>query len=100
MEHSLNIEVDRTYRLVICRPVGLFDAESTRQLLRFLLAFEDSTPESFNRLLDLTRGTEIRLTGPEIYEYAKARCEATASLSPFRTAIIVPPDPAAEEVAL
>src|SRR5262245_13787841 len=99
MDHPLKIDYDRTYRLAICRPVGLFGAEHLEQLLKFLLAFEDSNPGPFNRLLDLTRVTEIRLSRPAIYEYARARREATANLPPFRTAIIAP-NTSAEEAAL
>jgi hypothetical protein len=99
MRDRLKIEISAEHRLAICRPAGLFGAEHAVQLLNFLLAFEDSNPEPFNRLLDLSLATEIRLSGAVIYEFARARREATAHLPPFRTAIIAP-DPSAEEVAL
>jgi hypothetical protein len=99
MHNPLKIDLDPTHRLAVCRPVEVFGPQHTAQLLNFLLAFEDSNPEPFNRLLDLTRVTDLLLSGPVIYEYARARRQATAHLPPFRTAIIAP-DPSAEEVAL
>jgi hypothetical protein len=99
MDNPLNIDFDRTYRLAIFRPVGLFGAEHLGQVLNFLIPLETSNQEPFNRLLDLTLVTEIRISGPAIYEFARARREATAHLPPFRTAIIAT-DPSAEEVAL
>jgi len=99
MDHPLKIDFDPTYRLAICRPVGLFGDDHVEQLLSYLLALEDSNPSPFNRLLDLTRVTEIRLSSPTISGYAKARQQATTNLPPFRTAIIAP-DPGAEELAL
>lgn len=99
MDNPLKIHFNPTYRLAICRSEEVFGGEHTEQLLNFLLPFESSNPEPFNRLLDLTLVTEIRISGPAIYEYARARRKATANLPPFRTAIIAP-DPSAEEVAL
>lgn len=99
MDNPLEIDFDRTYRLAICRPVGLFEAEHLRQLLNFLLGWEASGRPEFNRLLDLGRVTEIQISSAAIYEYARARREATAHLRPFRTAIIAV-DPSAEEFAL
>jgi hypothetical protein len=100
MDNALEIDFDRIYRLAICRPVGLFGAEHLRQLLNFLLTCETSGPPVFNRLLDLTRVTEVRLSSGAIYEYARARREATAHLPPFRTAIIAADQSAAEDIAL
>lgn len=99
MDNPLKIEFERTYRLAICRPVGFFGPEHAGQLLNFLFAFESSEPEKFNRLLDLSQVTELRLSDSIIYEYATARREATANLPPFRTAIIAA-DPSAEVMAL
>jgi hypothetical protein len=99
MDNPLKIDFNPTYRLAICRPAGLFGAEHIAQLLNFLFAWEASGPPPFNRLLDLTRVTEIQVSGAAIYEYARARREATANLPPFRTAIIAS-DPLGEELAL
>jgi hypothetical protein len=57
-------------------------------LLDFLLPFEQTHLEPFNRLLDLTGVTQIYLTGADIHTYANARREATARLPASRTAII------------
>ena len=99
MERRVKIDFNPTYRLAICRPVGVFGRQHVGQLLNFLLGLEDSDSEPFNRLLDLTLVTKIRISGPAIYEYARARCEATANLRPFRTAIIAR-DSSAVELAL
>src|SRR5262245_18723626 len=99
MNHLLNIEFNRIYRLAICRPVGLFSAEHLEELLNFLLAWEASGPLPFNRLLDLTLVTDIQLSHSALFEYARARREATENLPPFRTAIIARHQ-SAEEVAL
>ena len=99
MYNPLKIDVDPAHRLAICRPVEVFGAEHTGQLLKFLIAFEDSNPKPFDRLLDLSRVTDLQISGPVIYEYARNRRQTTAHLPPFRTAIIAP-DPSAEEVAL
>jgi len=99
MDNPLKIDFNPTYRLAIFRPVGLFGAEHVAQILNFLIPLENSDPVPFNRLLDLTLASDIQLTGPMIYEYARARREATAHLPPFRTAIIAA-DSSAEEVAL
>jgi hypothetical protein len=99
MDNPLKIELERTYRLAICRPVGFFGPEHAGQLLNFLFAFESSEPEKFNRLLDLSQVTELRMSDSIIYEFAAARREATANLPPFRTAIIAA-DPSAEDVAM
>jgi hypothetical protein len=100
MDNPLEIDFDRIYRLAICRPVGVFGAEHLRQLLNFLLAWETSGPPVFNRLLDLTRVTKVRLGSGAIYEYARARREATAHLPPFRTAIVAADQSTAEDLAL
>jgi hypothetical protein len=99
MDNPLKIDFNPTYRLAIFRPVGLFGAQHLGQVLNFLIPLESSNPVPFNRLLDLTLVTEIRISGPAIYEFARARREATAHLPPFRTAIIAA-DSSAEEVAL
>jgi hypothetical protein len=99
MADTLNIEFDPTYRLAICRPAGVFGPEQAAQLLYFLLALEDSNPGPFKRLLDLTGVTEIRLSTPEIFGFAKMRQQATASLPPLRTAVIAA-DQTTEEMAL
>src|SRR5262245_17530971 len=90
MKVELKVAFNEEYRLAICRPVGIVRAEYVGQLLNFLLAFEDSNPHPFNRLLDLTGVTEIQLKSVAIYDYARARRKATAHLPPFRTAIIAP----------
>jgi hypothetical protein len=99
MYDALKIDFNAEHRLAVCRPVGILRVDHASQLLNFLLAFEDSNPEPFNRLLDLSLVSEVRLKSWMIYEYAWARREATAHLPTFRTAIIAP-DPSAEEVAL
>jgi hypothetical protein len=99
MDNPLKIDFNATYRLAVFRPVGLFGPEHVAQILNFLIPLENSDPVPFNRLLDLTLATDIQLTGAVIYEFARARREATAHLSPFRTAIIATDSPA-EEVAL
>jgi hypothetical protein len=98
MDNPLKIVFNPTYRLAIFRPVGLFGAEHVAQILNFLIPLESFAPVPFNRLLDLTSASDIQLTGPLIYKYARARREATARLPPFHTAIIAT-DPSAEEVA-
>jgi hypothetical protein len=98
MDNPLKIHFNRTYQLAICRPVRLFGEEHAKQLLNFLFAFESSNPEPFNRLLDLTSVRDIQLSVPALYEYARARREATAHLATFRT-VIIAPDPSAQEVA-
>ena len=88
MSQTFQIDFDLAHRLAICRPVGTLDAEVAKQLLTFLFTLEDKNPESFNRLLDLTGIDEIRLTGPEIYEFAKERRSAAAGRAPSRSTII------------
>jgi len=99
MDNPLKIHFNPTYGLAICRPVGSFGADHAKQLLNFLFAFESSNPEPFNRLLDLTSVRDIQLSVPDLYEYARARREATAHLATFRT-VIIAPDPSAEQVAI
>lgn len=82
------IELDRVHHLAICRPEGRFDAQIAEWLLIYLMALEESEPQPFNRLLDLTHLVEIRLNGSEVCEIAQARLLATAKLPPFRTAIL------------
>jgi hypothetical protein len=98
MNDMLKIHFNAEHRLAICRPAGSLGAEHVGQLLNFLLSLEDSN-STFNRLLDLTQVTDIRISAAVIYEYAWARRDTTARLPPFRTAIIAP-DPAAEDVAV
>jgi hypothetical protein len=88
MSQTFQIDFDPAHRLAICRPVGTLDAEVAKQLLTFWLALEDKNPEPFNRLLDLTGIDEIRLTGPEIYEFARERRSAVAGRAPSRSAVI------------
>jgi hypothetical protein len=99
MAKALKIDLEPAHRLAVCRPVQIFGAEHTGQLLNFLLALEETNPEPFNRLLDLTFVTDLQLSGPVIFEYARTRRQTTARRPRFRTAIIAP-DTGAEEVAL
>jgi hypothetical protein len=88
MSQTFQIDFDTAHRLAICRPVGTLDSVTAKQLLTFLFTIEDKNPEPFNRLLDLTGIDEIRLTGPEIYEFARERRAAVAERVPSRSAIL------------
>src|SRR5215475_14534413 len=99
MDNQLKIDFNPTYRLAIFRPAGLFGAAHVEKILNFLIPLENFSPVPFNRLLDLTLATVIRLSDAAMYEFARVRRETTAHLSPFRTAIIATA-PSAQEVAL
>src|SRR5262245_23770158 len=88
MSDRLEININAKHRLVICRRSGLLVPEHAGQLLNFLLAREDSFPILFNRLLDLSLVTEIRLSSAVIYAYASVRPAATTNPPTFRAAII------------
>jgi len=98
MDDALNIDFKSEHRLAICRPQGPLDAKFAAQLLRFLQTQEEHSGEPFNRVLDLSRVTEVQLSSKEIWGYASARRDATAHLPPVRTAIIT--SATAESVAL
>ena len=98
MYDALNIDFKSEYRLAICRPQGILDAKFAVELLKFLQTHEEHPREPFNRLLDLTRVTEVQLSSKEIWGYASARRDATDHLPPVRTAIII--SDTAETVAL
>jgi len=49
---------------------------------------EELTSDPFDRVLDLSRVTDISLNSASVRAYADARREATAHLAAFRTAII------------
>jgi hypothetical protein len=93
MNDGLEIKINAEHRLVICRRAGLLSSEHAGQLLNFLLAREDSYPILFNRLLDLSLVTEIRLSSAVIYAYATVRPAATANPPTFRVAIIARDSP-------
>jgi hypothetical protein len=98
MDNALNFEFKSEHRLAICRPRGRLDAHFPSQLLKFLSTQEGLPSEPFNRVLDLTLVTDVQLSSTEIWAYANARRDATAHLSPVRTAIIT--NDTAETVAL
>src|SRR5580765_1815592 len=97
MYDALKVDFKSEHQLVVCRPRGVIDDRFAIQLLNFLLALEEVS-EPFNRLLDLTLTTDISVSSQRIQEYAETRCQATADLPPFRTAIIAS-SPEAETVA-
>ena len=88
MYDALKFDLDSQHRLAICRPAGALDENFTGQLLRFLLALEELTSDPFDRVLDLSRVTEVSLNSAAVHAYAEARRQATVHLAPFRTAII------------
>jgi hypothetical protein len=88
MSDALKVEINSEHRLALCRPQGVLDAKFAGELLGFLRAQEESSPELFHRVLDLTCITEVQVNSAEIWAYATARREATAHLPRFRTAII------------
>jgi len=87
MNDGLEIITNAEHRLVIYRRAGLLGPEHAGQLLNFLLAREDSFPILFNRLLDLSLVTDIRLSSAVIYAYASVRPAANANPPTFRAAI-------------
>src|SRR5690349_9781128 len=84
------IEFDPAHRLAVCRPTGQLNADLAARLLDFVLALEGAEAEPFDRLLDLTTITEVRLSGPELYRIARVRRDACAGRPPFRTAFLAP----------
>jgi hypothetical protein len=84
------IAFSAAHRLAVCRPAGQLDADLAARLLDFILAMEEVEPEPFDRLLDLTAITEIRLSGPALYRIAQVRRAACAGRHPFRTAFLAP----------
>jgi hypothetical protein len=99
MNDGLEININAEHRLIICRRAGLLGAEHAGQLMNFLFVLEDSNPNPFNRLLDLSLVTEIRLSSAVVYAYAMVRPAATANPSTLRTAIVAP-NPSVEAAAL
>ena len=88
MHGAPNADFLGEYRLAVCRPEGRLDADLAAWLLGFVLGLEDADPEPFDRLLDLTAVSEIRLSGGDLYRIAQARHTATEGRPAFRTAIL------------
>jgi hypothetical protein len=82
MSDPLTIRFNAQHRLASCRPVGALSLKHTKQLLDFLLGFEQTHREAFNRLLDLTHVTDVLLRSADIRNYARARLEATGTFRP------------------
>src|SRR3954470_8221201 len=87
---ATQIAFDAVHRLAVTRPAGQLDAPLAARLLDFVLALEEVEVEPFDRLLDLTAITEIRLSGPELYRIARIRRAACEGGRPFRTAVLAP----------
>src|SRR4051812_39292547 len=84
------VAYDDTLQLAVYRPEGGLDLPLAQRLLGFLLALEESNPEPFDRLLDLSAVAEIRLSGHQMYHISRERRAATVRRRPFRTAILAP----------
>ena len=88
MRQSNHDHFSEAHRLAISRPVGMLNMRLANQLMKFVLALEDTQRRPFNRLLDLGAIREVRLTGVQVYKIAQMRRGSTFDLPPFHTAIL------------